>query len=158
MLSLILIILNIIIFVSYNVCILKRFGVPESLSITTYLTEKYYWIFPTICVLFTFTILPVWLNILPGVLDGLKFLACLGILFVGATPFFQNVFDGKIHYTAAIISTAAFMIWMLCSGFHWWIAGGLVLFILSLFIWGKKNVVYYGEVILWIMLLIVLMT
>lgn len=156
MLSIVLIILNFIIFIGYNAYIIKKFGIPESLSITTYLMGKYYWIFPLICGFFTFTVLPIWLMQYPTTWDFLKFLSCVGILFVGATPFFKKEFDGKIHYTAAILSAVCFITWMIICGFYWWLCIGGALFIILLIFWKLKNIVYSGEIVLWLMLLLFL--
>ena len=155
MLIQILLILNILIFLGYNIYIISNFGIPESLSITTYLMGKYYWVFPLICGFFTFTVLPIWLVHYPTTWECLKFLSCSGILFVGTTPFFKRQVDSIIHYTAAILSSVSFVLWMIISGFYWWVGIGLILFIIALMI-NKKNAVYYGEIIMWFMLLIFL--
>lgn len=150
------IILNLIIFIIYNIFIIRNFNIPESLSETTYLMGNKYWLFPLICGLFVFTILPIWFGILPSSYGYIKFFSCIGLLFVGATPFFKKEFDGRIHYTAAIISLLGFISWFLLNGLYIWIIVDIILFICSILILDKKNFVYYGEVIVWITLLIYL--
>lgn len=156
MCSIILIILNLIIFIGYNTYIIKKFGIPESLSATTYLMGQYYWIFPLICGFFTFTILPVWLIQYQSAWDVLKFFSCAGILFVGATPFFKKQLDGKIHYTSAIISAVCFITWMIINGFYLWVVRGAIVLLIILLFSKFKNFVYYGEIVLWLTLLLFL--
>ena len=152
------VILNLTVFIIYNILIIRKFNIPESLSETTYLMGNKYWVFPLICGLFVFTILPIWLNIPPHNFNYIKFFSCGGLLFVGATPFFKQKFEGKIHYVAAIISLLGFISWFLLNGLYIWVLIDLIIFICSILILNKKNFVYYGEVITWITLLIFLLT
>lgn len=101
-----------VIFVAYNIYILYRFGIPESLSETSYLLGKNKWMFSIVCVLFTLVVLPPWIGASIVNTEFLTLFACGGIAFAGLTPMYRESFQKTIHYTSAIISSICMVIWM----------------------------------------------
>lgn len=101
------------IFVAYNIYILYRFWIPESLSETSYLLGSKKWMFSLVCVLFTLIVLPPWLSQSEPNTELLSFIACGGIAFAGLTPMYRESFQKNIHYTSAIISAISMIAWMI---------------------------------------------
>lgn len=121
---LILTLISLCIFVSYNGVAIKKFGIPLSLSNTYYLYEgkkkNLGWIFTGMMWSMGFTLLPAWLSLGEVVslwsayLNPLAFIACAAIVFVGGAPAFRATkLEGTVHEVAAKIAAAASLIWCL---------------------------------------------
>lgn len=148
---------NLLIFIIYNVYILKEFGVPESLSETTYLLKDKYWIFTLLCFITSFTLLPLWLGVCNNHnFDFLKFFSLGSLLFVGSTPFFKESLQKQIHYTSAIICFISIILWFFMQNFLTYIMIYILLAIFSSFIVKKENYIYIAEIILWFIIIIFL--
>lgn len=156
--ELLILVFNLLIFITYNVYILKEFGVPESLSETTYLLKDKHWIFTLLCFITTFTLLPLWFGVCNNHnFDFLKFFSLGSLLFVGATPFFKESLQRQIHYISAIVCFVSIILWFFLQHLLLYIAVYIILFIFSMFIFKKENYVYVAEIILWFMIIIFLM-
>lgn len=95
----VLLIITAVLFIIYNVFVLYKFGIPESLSATSYhFKEKYnqHWWFSLICLIIITGLFPIWISISSEITQFLVFLSCSGILFIGASPFFFK-WNGKTN-------------------------------------------------------------
>lgn len=116
-------IISLLIIATYTVAVcIKQKGVPYSISATFYKLKHRLWFMSTM-----------WLTsglLMPGILEASKpgteflaFLACAGMLFVGAAPNFREEFEGKVHQAGAIMCVVFSQLWV---AFNLWQA---------LFIW-----------------------
>lgn len=104
--------IGIAIFIAYIIVSVAKFGVPPSLSDTYYLyggKPKGY-IFTAVLWITVFCLIPQWISITPESLVFLVFLACAGLLLVGAAPIFKSR-DDKWHQAFAIICAIAAIAW-----------------------------------------------
>lgn len=107
-------ILAIIIFIAialyvFSCCMAKR--VPTMLSEVYYLADKD-WSFPALMVTLGASFLPLMLE--AGGLECMAFLACVGIIFVGAAPAYLDEGERTIHKCGAITAAIASVAWA-CS-------------------------------------------
>lgn len=110
--NLILASIALLVFLTYNVVTVAKFGMPSSLSDTFYLLDNIKknlgYIFTGMMWSMAFLLMPAWIAItdaMPGwerYLTVLSFLAGAGIIFVGAAPAFRNIgIENKVHMIAA---------------------------------------------------------
>lgn len=143
------------VFVAYNAFVIAKFGIPESISATSYLFSeccKKRWLFSLLCVVLGIGLYIPWINLDNVNNEGLIFFTCLGILFDGATPYYREDLQGKVHYTSGIILALCFITWFIIN--HLWshlILGALLTAILIKI--RPKSYVYFGEVIAFIVLI-----
>lgn len=93
----------------FSCCVTKR--TPTMLSEVYYLADKD-WLFPTLMAALGASFLPLMLEA-----DGLEcmaFLACVGIIFVGAAPAYLDEGERTIHKCGAITAAVASVAWA-CS-------------------------------------------
>ena len=143
--------LNIIIFLImsliYNGYIISKYGIPVSLSETSYLlggNRRYF--FTLYCYITAFLIIPVLISTVPETLVFLPFLMCSGLLFAGASPLFKTGTSKPVHYIFSLISFICYIFFMIfVMGWQWLLAFG-ILFI-SLCIWKKECFVYFAEIL-----------
>lgn len=114
-----LVILSMLVMAAYTaaVCI-KAKGVPYSISATYYKLQHPYWFMAAM-----------WVTaglLMPAVLEASKlgteflaFLACAGMLFVGAAPNFREELEGKVHMSGAVVCVVASQLWVAFN--CWWI-------------------------------------
>jgi hypothetical protein len=148
----ILLLITAILFVIYNIFVLIKFGVPESLSATSYLfKEKYnqHWWFSLICVVIIIGLIPIWIELSSINTQFLAFLSCGGILFIAASPFFKNGMDKKVHYTAGIITTITFILWFIFNGYYLWLIY-IGITCIPFITWKPKSFIYFIEIIAYI--------
>lgn len=120
-------------------------GIPESISATSYILKPY--LFTIYCFIISMLLLPIWLQESSDNTAFLAFLGCGGMLFAGITPyFFKDELEGKIHYTAGLISFISYVVWMILSGNIVPLLIGLGITIIPI-IFDKKNFVFYTEII-----------
>lgn len=119
----ILTIISLLIFVVYLACVLKYIGhVPQSLSETYYLIGGKPFnrlrasLFTFMMWTVAFMLLPAMLNVTPGNMQFLAFLALTGICFVGAAPEFYEEFQGRIHTASAVIAAVFGLAWAMFAG------------------------------------------
>lgn len=109
MITLAIIILLALALYAFSCCVVKR--VPTMLSEVYYLTDKD-WLFPTLMAALGASFLPLMLE--AGGLECMAFLACVGIIFVGAAPAYLDESQRTIHKCGAITAAIASVAWA-CS-------------------------------------------
>lgn len=138
-----------IIVVVYNICIISKAGIPESISATSYFFKEFngkYWLFTIFCFICGLLLFPPWVNISIEKFQFLPFLSCAGILFAGATPLFRESMQKEIHYSGGIIAVLSCVLWLFFNGFYLTLyLEALILFIIISI--DKKNYVYYIEIV-----------
>jgi hypothetical protein len=148
MIELICLLLLIIISCIYNgYIIINHKEIPTSLSETSYMlgNKKYYW-FSLYTLIISSILLPILFNHINENLTFLPFLFCSGLLFAGFSPFFKEKNDKQVHYTAAIISFIAFVVFLsIYMGWQWLIIYIILLILLCL--WKKTKYVYFAEIL-----------
>ena len=147
-----LLIITAILFILYNIFVLYKFGVPESLSATSYLfKEKYnqHWWFSLICLIIIVGLFPNWINISSTITQFLVFLSCAGILFIGASPFFLKGMEKPIHYISGIITTITFILWFIFNGYYLWLIY-ISITCIPFILWKPKCFIYFIEIIAYI--------
>ena len=149
---------NLFIFLAYNIYTLIEYGIPESLSETTYLFgNKHNWLFTLLCFVVSFCLLPIWLSV-DFNFDFIKFLSIAPLLFVGVTPYFKEGIQKTIHYTSAIISFISILLWFLMNGLYNWLIGMSIIFIILELLFDKTKYVYYLEIVVWLSLIMYLLS
>ena len=152
----------IIIFLVYNICVIKLFGVPKSLSESYYLWDKYKikFLFPLMMAIEVSLLMPCWIVLSEG--TNFQFLAFIGaasLLFVAVAPAFRDIkLEGRVHEIFAVISAIASIAWIFCVPPI--IIGAIVIPIVSIILWlilrvlpgwsFKDDYVYYVEMIAFI--------
>ena len=101
-----------LLFVVMLFVVIGKYGMPEMVSSIYYLLGKSGWMFQLVLVLFSALMMACLLDSELGE-PCLVFLACAGLMFVGAAPRFLNKNERKIHKTAAITSAVASVAWCL---------------------------------------------
>jgi uncharacterized membrane protein YccF (DUF307 family) len=117
------------VFVAYLAVILRRFGVPKSISESYYLWPRGrgQWLFNGFCLLTAVPLMIFWLDISPDQWRFLVFFACAPLGFVGAAGAFKDVvLTRPVHFGAAGVSAVASQVWIVLNGW-WWIASLVLL-------------------------------
>lgn len=104
--------ISLAIIATYTVVVIcKQGGVPDSVSATFYRLEHKK-AFTAVILLTGFTLLPPMLEASPENVQWLSFLTCAGFLAVGASPYYHEEFEGKVHTTGATVLLAASQAWV----------------------------------------------
>lgn len=111
-----------LLFVVMLFVVIEEYGVPEMVSSIYYLLGKSGWVFQIVMMSVGMLMLMCLLDCEKGV-QCLAFLACGGLMFVGAAPRFMNE-DRGVHKAAAIVSAAASVGW--CLTVNWRIVVALL--------------------------------
>nr|DAD84555.1 MAG TPA: hypothetical protein [Siphoviridae sp. ctA4S13]DAG37753.1 MAG TPA: hypothetical protein [Caudoviricetes sp.] len=101
-----------LLFVALLCIVINKYGVPDMVSSIYYLMGKKGWVFQTVMILFGMLMMVCLLDCGKGV-QCLAFLACGGLMFVGAVPRFLDENERKVHKTGAIVSAVASVGWCL---------------------------------------------
>lgn len=101
-----------LLFVALLCVVINKYGVPEMVSSIYYMMGKHGWVFQTVMILFGMLMMVCLLDCGKGV-QCLAFLACGGLMFVGAVPRFLDENERKVHKTGAIVSAVASVGWCL---------------------------------------------
>lgn len=104
-----------LLFVVMLIVVIKKCGIPEMVSSIYYLLGKSGWVFQVVMVSVGMLMLMCLLDCEKGV-QCLAFLACGGLMFVGAAPRFMNE-DRGVHKAAATICAMAGIGWCLSANF-----------------------------------------
>lgn len=104
-----------LLFVVMLIVVIGKYGVPEMVSSIYYLLGKSGWVFQVVMVSVGMLMLMCLLDCEKGV-QCLAFLACGGLMFVGAAPRFMNE-DRGVHKAAATICAMAGIGWCLSANF-----------------------------------------
>lgn len=109
-----------LLFVVMLIVVIGKYGVPEMVSSIYYLLGKKGWVFQVVMVAVGMLMMMCLLDCGKGV-QCLAFLACGGLMFVGAAPRFMGE-DRGVHKAAAVISAMAGIGWCLSANFGMTIA------------------------------------
>ena len=104
-----------LLFVVMLFVVIEEYGVPEMVSSIYYLLGKSGWVFQVVMMSVGMLMLMCLLDCGKGV-QCLAFLACGGLMFVGAAPRFMNE-DRGVHKAAATICAMAGVGWCLSANF-----------------------------------------
>lgn len=104
-----------LLFVVMLIVVIEEYGVPEMVSSIYYLLGKSGWVFQVVMMSVGMLMLMCLLDCEKGV-QCLAFLACGGLMFVGAAPRFMNE-DRGVHKAAATICAMAGIGWCLSANF-----------------------------------------
>ena len=104
-----------LLFVVMLIVVIKKCGIPEMVSSIYYLLGKSGWVFQVVMMSVGMLMLMCLLDCEKGV-QCLAFLACGGLMFVGAAPRFMNE-DRGVHKAAATICAMAGIGWCLSANF-----------------------------------------
>ncbi|QOR59429.1 hypothetical protein [uncultured phage cr116_1] len=104
-----------LLFVVMLIVVIKKCGIPEMVSSIYYLLGKSGWVFQVVMMAVGMLMLMCLLDCEKGV-QCLAFLACGGLMFVGAAPRFMNE-DRGVHKAAATICAMAGIGWCLSANF-----------------------------------------
>lgn len=108
-------IIAVLLFVVMLFVVIKKCGIPEMVSSIYYLLGKSGWVFQVVMISVGMLMLMCLLDCEKGV-QCLAFLACGGLMFVGAAPRFMNE-DRGVHKAAATICAIAGIGWCLSANF-----------------------------------------
>lgn len=110
----ILILLSLAIILTYVGVMVKRNGIPYSISDTFYSLEHKGW--------FGFSMIGTALLLMPSLIaytpesyQFLAFLMCAGLIFVGAAPNFKKGLDRPIHIGATCVAALSSQIWVILT-------------------------------------------
>lgn len=104
-----------LLFVVMLIVVIGKYGIPEMVSSIYYLLGKSGWVFQVVMMSVGMLMLMCLLDCEKGV-QCLAFLACGGLMFVGAAPRFMNE-DRGVHKAAATICAMAGVGWCLSANF-----------------------------------------
>lgn len=113
-----------LLFVVMLFVVIEEYGVPEMVSNIYYLLGKKGWVFQVVMMAVGMLMMMCLLDCGKGV-QCLAFLACGGLMFVGAAPRFMSE-DRSVHKIAAVISAMAGVGWCLSANFGMTIAAIIV--------------------------------
>lgn len=113
-----------LLFVVMLIVVIKKCGIPEMVSSIYYLLGKSGWVFQVVMMSVGMLMLMCLLDCEKGI-ECLAFLACGGLMFVGAAPRFMNE-DRGVHKAAATICAMAGIGWCLSANFIMTIAAIIV--------------------------------
>lgn len=134
-----------LLFVVMLFVVIEEYGVPEMVSSIYYLLGKSGWVFQVVMMSVGMLMLMCLLDCGKGV-QCLAFLACGGLMFVGAAPRFMNE-DRGVHKAAATICAMAGIGWCLSANFIMTIAAIVAYVIGIAYIKGlRKYALFIAEV------------
>ena len=122
--------ISLIIFASYIIYVCSKFGIPNSISESSYLLGLksgnlyfYFWIIAAVMPLLVY-----WLNLTQlQPWQFLIFLSCAGLSFVGITGRFRNSkHENTIHLISAFTCAIMAQAWALITFSYWWLISLIV--------------------------------
>lgn len=148
----ILLLIILAIFTIYNIVIVAKFGIPESISSTSYMFKESngkYYLFTLFCFILSFMFVPCWIMLLENTpFQVIGLIGCSGIAFAGATPLFrEGGMDRVIHYASGIISFIAWILTHFILGWYIFLFLSFIVMFFLLRIFGQKYYVYFAEVV-----------
>ena len=142
-----LLIISAIIFITYIVTIIARFGIPESISDSFYLLEQKRKgsgiAFMFLCVAVTFTLCPYWLEVSPDHIRFLVFLSGGGLLLTGAAHEFKG-FEREAHFVGATTCATASLLWLIFAGL-WVVPLACFVIFSTITLFNRKNWLFWQE-------------
>lgn len=114
-----LLIISFLVIAAYTaaVCV-KQKGVPYSISATFYKLQHPYWFMAAMWAT-AGLLMPAALETGKSGTEFLAFLACAGMIFVGAAPNFREELEGKVHMLGAVVCVVASQLWVAFN--CWWV-------------------------------------
>ena len=113
----ILMMVSLMIFTSYVISMVNRFGIPESISDTYYLLKNEHngreWLFTIAMLLTAFPLMPAFIEC--STIDYTQLLAwlpCAALSFVGCAPEFKHGLDRIVHISATVICALSSQAWV----------------------------------------------
>lgn len=147
-------IISCIIFFGYNIFIISKFGVPESLSDSFYLLNDIKkglgYVFSIVLFSSVFTLLPVFMSVDSNTtFDFLKFFCAALLAFVGAAPAFKGI-DKDFHFKFAILCAVSGFLWIILATPYWYVLliSAILMIITMLLTNTKYALVYWLEMIM----------
>jgi hypothetical protein len=116
-----------VIYFIYNLISIYKFGIPPSLSDTYYLYKKdkswKRFLFPIMMISMASLLMPAWIDLSIGSnFQFMSFLACAGIIFVGAAPTFKNSeMEYKVHSISAYFAALMAILWIILVPKMWYV-------------------------------------
>lgn len=110
-----------LLFVAMLCVVINKYGVPDMVSSIYYLLGNRGWVFQAVMMLIGALLIVCLLDSGLGV-QCLAFLACAGLMFVGAVPRFLDCDQRRVHKTAAVVSAAASVGWCLTVDWRYVVA------------------------------------
>lgn len=112
-----------VVFLAYLLGVYVYLGIPYSISDTYYKLERRKrglgWLFTAMCWGVACPLLPYLLGVTPDGFRFTAFLACAGLLFVGAAPQFKLPLTGSVHYGSAAVCVILSQVWVSLA--CWWV-------------------------------------
>ena len=146
--KIILVLVALLIYIMYNIVVIKLFNIPHSLSQTYYLfkdyNDKFKVLFPMMMIGVAIILLPAWLEISDGSdFQFTVFLSCVGLIPTGITPAFnKNKKDNIIHTVSAYFAACISFLWIIMLTDLWYIILilGVIIGFIGLFFrkWGSS--------------------
>lgn len=133
-----------LLFVVMLIAVIGKYGIPEMVSSIYYLLGKSGWVFQVVMMSVGMLMLMCLLDCEKGV-QCLAFLACGGLMFVGAAPRFMNE-DRGVHKAAAMISAMTGIGWCLSANFIMTIAAIIAYVICIAYMRLRKYALFIAEV------------
>lgn len=137
------VLLSLVLFLIYIACVVKKYGVPPSLSRSYFSLQHKYWFTVTMFVCFALMLVPC-VESMPDMWKFVAFITAASGFFIGAAPNLNEELENKVHMTGAIVLAIAsqLMVWFLCPWFLiCWIC------IVEILIRDGKNVKFWVEMV-----------
>lgn len=119
----VLVIISFVVFLAYILGVYVYLGIPYSISDTYYKFEGRKrglgWMFTGMCWGVALPLLPYLLDVTPESYRFVAFLACAGLMFVGAAPQFRLPLTDAVHYGAAAVCVVFSQVWVALT--FWWV-------------------------------------
>lgn len=107
-----LVFISMLVIATYTVAVcMKQKGIPYSISATFYKLNHPGWFMASMW-LTAGWLMPAVLEVSKTGTEWMAFLACSGMLFVGAAPNFKDHFEGKVHTAGAVFCVAGSQLWV----------------------------------------------
>lgn len=110
----ILIFASLAIILTYVGVMVKRNGIPSSISDTFYSLKHKVW-FGFSMIGTALLLMPSLLNYTPEIYQFLAFLMCAGLCFVGVAPNFKKGMDRPVHIGATCVSAISSQVWIILT-------------------------------------------
>jgi hypothetical protein len=143
------------------------FGVPRSLSMTYYLfkerVDNLKYLFPSMITMMVVFMMPCWLQISEGSpYQFMTFLSMAALMFVGATPAFNDSdMENHIHTVAAYVCAIFASLWIILVTPYWYIIPIVFAIIAAIAILTKtvkRSYIYWLENVAFISTFIAMLT
>ena len=118
-----------------------KYGTPSMISSIYYLFGNHGWIFQLIMIVIGLLMMVILLDSGLGK-QYLAFLACTGLIFVGAAPRFLESGEREVHKSAAILSAVASVAWCLSVN----VTQTFIAIALYLLFGTRRHPLYWAEV------------